>query len=105
MTVSGRSREVELGTVLPEGWRLASVDGPIPVAVDDAGRMKAQVRAGKWTVRVDAFRLDDPGEIRYPAGTQPLAAQEWIGFRARPGLRVAELTGAAAVDVSQTTFP
>lgn len=105
LTVSGSSREVQLGTILPEGWRLASVDGPVPVAVDDAGRMKAQVRAGKWTIRVDAFRLDDPGEIRYPAGVQPLAEQEWIGFRARPDLRVAELTGASSVDVSQTTFP
>ena len=35
--------------------------------------MKAQVRAGKWTVRVEAFRLDNPVEIRYAATAKPAA--------------------------------
>lgn len=68
LTVSGKSREEDLGTILPEGWKLARVESPIPVAVDDAGRMKAQVRAGKWTVQLAAFRFDNPQEFRYAEG-------------------------------------
>ncbi len=37
LTVSGKSREEDLGTILPEGWKLAAVESQIPVAIDDAG--------------------------------------------------------------------
>lgn len=105
LTVAGKSREEDLGTVLPEGWRLAGVESPLPVAVDGAGRMKAQVRAGKWTVRVDSFRTDDVREIRYPAGAKPAAEEQLVAFRARPDFRLVEITGAPSVDVSQVAFP
>lgn len=105
LIVSGKSREEELGVVLPEGWKIASIGGPIPVAVDDAGRMKAQVRTGRWKLRVDAFRLDQPKEFRYAPDAKPAVADELIGFRARPELRSVEVAGMPSVDVSQTTFP
>ena len=104
LTVSGQSREEDLGTILPEGWKLASVETPIPVLIEN-GRMKAQVRAGKWTVRATAFRFDNPKEIRYPEGARPAVAEELLAFKARPDLRVAEISGAPSIDVSQTTFP
>lgn len=105
LTVSGQSREEDLGGILPEGWRLASVSGPLPVAVDEAGRAKVQVRAGKWTLRLEAFRFDDPKEYRFAAGVTPAVAEELVAFRARPDFRVLEIGGATSIDVSQTTFP
>ncbi|MDR3405655.1 MAG: hypothetical protein P4L99_24385 [Chthoniobacter sp.] len=105
LIVSGKSREEDLGVVLPEGWKLASVEGPIPVAVDDEGRMKVQVRAGRWTLRAETFRLDQPKEIRYAPGAKPAVAEEFIGFRAKPDFRTVEILGMPSVDVSQTTFP
>jgi len=105
LSVSGKSREEELGNVVPEGWSLASVDAPVPVAMNDQGRMKAQVRAGKWTIRLDAFRTTDAGNIQFAQGVQPIVATELVGFRALPQFRMAELDGLQMVDVSQTTFP
>ena len=105
LIVSGKSREEEIGTVLPEGWKLASVQGAIPVVIDDAGRMKAQVRAGKWKVQADAFRFDNPKEFHYPANAKAAAEQELVAFRARPEFRIVEIIGPPAIDVSQTTFP
>ncbi len=105
LTVSGKSREEDLGTVLPEGWKLAAVEGPIPVSIDDAGRMKAQVRAGKWTVRLDAFRFDNPKEVRYAEGAKPAVEEELIAFHAQPEFRIVEIVGPPSIDVSQTTFP
>ena len=105
LTVSGKSREEDLGTILPEGWKLAAVESQIPVAIDDAGRMKAQVRAGKWTVRADTFRFDNPKEFGYAQGAKPAVAEELVAFRARPDFRIVEIAGAASIDVSQTTFP
>lgn len=105
LSVSGKSREEELGNVRPAGWQLSYVDSPVPVAVDGQGRLKAQVRAGKWTIHVDAFRTTDAGEIQFAPGAQPMVATELVGFRALPEFRLAELTGLTSVDVSQTTFP
>jgi hypothetical protein len=99
LSVSGKSREEDLGHIVPEGWSIGSVDAPVPVAVDDQGRMKAQVRAGKWTIRMDAFRTTDAGEIRFAQGARPIVATESVGFRAAPEFRMAELDGIEVVDV------
>ncbi len=105
LTVSGKSREENLGAVVPEGWRLSSVVSPIPVAVDDQGRLKAQVRPGKWKVQLVAFRTDNPTTWQYLAGVAAATPDQWVGFVSRPELRVVEIVDAPSVDVSQTTFP
>lgn len=103
--VAGKSREEDLGVVLPEGWKLAAVESPLPVMIDDAGRMKAQVRAGRWTLEASAFRTDNPAAFRYAPGATPAAAEQLVAFRARPDFRLVEIAGAPPIDVSQTTFP
>ncbi len=105
LIVAGKSREEVLGVVVPEGWKLSSVDSPIPVAVDDAGQVKAQVRAGKWTVSLSAFRLDHPEQVGYAAGAKPVAAEQFVAFRARPDFRLVEISGLRSIDVSQMPFP
>jgi hypothetical protein len=105
LTVSGKSREEQLGWILPDGWQLSLVESPIPVAVDDQGQMKAQVRAGNWKIQVHAFRNTDLDELQFAAGADPIAEVELVGFRAKPDFRIAEIEGVQAVDVNQTTFP
>ena len=105
LTVAGKSREEDLGLLLPEGWKLASISGPIPVAVDGEGRVKVQVRAGKWTLEAAAFRLDNPKQIRFPAGAVPVVKEELVAFQAKPDFRSLEVLGAPSVDVSQLSFP
>src|SRR5690606_19729997 len=47
LIVAGKSREETLGSVLPKGWQLSSVEASLPVAIDDQGLLKAQLRAGR----------------------------------------------------------
>lgn len=105
LSVSGKSREENLQTILPEGWSLAGVDSQLPTIVDDQGRMKVQVRPGKWIISVNAFRSRDTGDIRYAKDATPAVSQELIAFRAKPDFRTVEVTGVPRIDVTQTTFP
>jgi hypothetical protein len=105
LAVAGKSREQDIGAVLPQGWRLAAVNSPIPVLLDESRQMKAQVRPGKWTVQLDAFRLDNSKEFRYPPTVKPAVADELVGFRARPDFRMIDIVGPTPIDLTQTTFP
>ena len=105
LTVSGKNRELELGGILPSGWSLAGTDGPLPMAVDDAGRLKVQARAGKWTLHADAFHLQPANNIGFSADITPAATHELVALKAAPSFRVIEFQGLPTVDVSQTTFP
>lgn len=105
LSVAGKSREEELGHVLPEGWRLSSVEAPLPCAVDDAGRLKAQVRAGKWLVKITAYRTSPAQAVAYASDAKPLVKEELVGLQNEPGFRLIEILGIPAVDVAQTTYP
>lgn len=105
LSVSGKSREEKLGSVLPEGWQLASVNSPIPVSIDENGFLKAQVRAGKWIIRADSFRLNHAATFTFPAGADPVVEEELVAFRSQPDFRMVEVRGVPSIDVTQTTFP
>lgn len=105
VSVSGKSREEELGFVLPSGWQLSSVQSPIPIALDEAGKAKVQVHAGTWRIRIDAFRIEDLIQLAYSPETPPSSPRELVALRSRPLLRAVELQGAIPVDVNMTTFP
>jgi hypothetical protein len=105
LSVAGKSREEALGHLLPEGWRLSSVETPVPCAVDDAGKLKAQVRAGKWTLKFAAYRTSPATTIAYAKDSKPLAEDELVGLQHDPAFRLVEISGIPAVDVAQTTYP
>lgn len=105
LIVAGKSREEALGTVLPEGWRLAKIESPIPVAIDENGFLKAQLRAGRWSIKLRAFQTSDSKEIGFAEEANPAAVDQAIAFRAQPDFRQAEITGLPQIDVSQTQMP
>ena len=105
LSVAGKSREEDLHSILPEGWQLAMVDSPLPVAIDEAGHMKAQVRVGKWMMHLDAFHLTPAVTFGFATDASPLAQEELVAFKAAPDFRMVEVDGVPAIDVSQTTFP
>lgn len=105
MIVAGKSREESLGSVLPEGWQLATIDSPVPVAIDEKGFLKAQLRAGRWTIALRAFQTSDTKEVSFSNEVNPAVEDQAIAFRAQPDFRQAEITGLPQIDVSQTQLP
>ncbi|NLT72065.1 MAG: hypothetical protein GXX91_15420 [Verrucomicrobiaceae bacterium] len=105
MIVAGKSREETLGSVLPLDWQLAQVEAALPVAIDDAGQLKAQLRAGRWNITLRAFRTDPPERIAFAEGATPAVTDQALAYRARPEFRQAEITGLPQIDVAQTQVP
>ncbi len=105
LTATGKSREEELGFVLPEGWQLSYVTSSIPVAIDETGKLKAQIRAGNWTIVIDAFRNTDLKELKYSVETPPAKPTELLALQPAPNLRTVELQGLVPIDAQITRFP
>lgn len=105
LIVAGKSREESLGNVLPEGWQLAAVDSPLPVAIDEGGLLKSQVRAGRWKIVLKSFRTGSPETIGFSEGATPVTSDQAIAFQGQPEFRQAEIVGLPQIDAGQTEMP
>lgn len=105
LTATGKSREEDLGFVLPEGWQLSYVMSALPVAIDDTGKLKAQIRAGNWKIVLDAFRNEDFKELKYAVSTPPAQPVELLAWQSAPQLRTVEMQGVMPIDAQTTRFP
>lgn len=105
LIVAGKSREETLGTLLPLGWQLASIEAPLPVAIDEKGLLKAQLRAGRWNITLRAFQTSQPEQVAFAEGAAPAVPDQALAYRARPEFRQAEITGLPQIDVAQTQVP
>ncbi|MCP3986580.1 MAG: hypothetical protein GY723_19525 [bacterium] len=115
LRVSGESRERLLGHALPEGFVPLSLSGPIPAQLEPDGRLRVQVRPGRWTLRLHARHQGPVAELQLPALLEPASdhrvegelwdpIETWV-FEARPNLRLVDLRGATQIDPTQTELP
>jgi len=103
--VSGKAREVVLGPVLPDGVVPMALDSPLPARFEADGRLRLQVRAGRWSLRALA-RHDGPVvTLVAPQPTETWAEREIWVFRAHPDLRLVSIEEADAIDPQQTDLP
>ncbi len=106
LKVSGRSREVQLGRALPEGFVPMVLTSGLPVRVEGDGHLRLQVRPGTWTVQLSARGEGPISSLQRPdpQGTWVDGEEVWV-FDARPSLRQVLVEGVNAVDPTQTTLP
>ncbi|MDF1824247.1 MAG: hypothetical protein P1U68_06375 [Verrucomicrobiales bacterium] len=105
LIVAGKSREETLGTVLPKGWKLASISAPVPVAIDDRGLLKSQLRPGRWSITLRAFQINEVEGVSFSEGVTPAVADQSVAFEALPEFRQSEVIGLPQIDVAQTQVP
>jgi hypothetical protein len=102
---SGRAREVALAGALPADAAPISVGGDLPARLDPDGRLRVQVRAGTFTVKVLGRLAGQPRSIALPPTAPPWPPQEVWVFEATERLRQVQVSGASAVDPSRTDLP
>jgi hypothetical protein len=105
MDVSGVQREVTLTNTLLQGFIPLSISSKLPARLEPDGRLRVQVRPGRWTVEITARASSYITELFRPAQAAPWPGEEVWVFESNNSLRLVELEGAASVDPSQTRLP
>lgn len=105
LEAAGKAREAVLGKLLPDGFKLVSIDSPIPARVEPDGSLKVQVRAGTWDLTIKARHLGPVSDLTLPQAEPPLAPEEVWVFKAHNNLRLVSVEGLPSIDPQQTTLP
>lgn len=103
--VTGRMREVSTGAALPPGFEPIALDSPLPARIEPNGDLRVQVRAGQWTLRLEARALAPAGELGMARHDEVWPAEELWSFQPNLPLRHVELSGAEQVDAQQLALP
>jgi hypothetical protein len=103
--VAGKSREVVLGRALPDRFVPTWLDGPLPARVEPDGRLRVQVRPGRWALSLSSRHEGPVTSLTLPTNEEPWDLEEVWVFDARPHLRLVEVEGVPGVDPQQTTLP
>ncbi len=105
LNVAGRSREVLLGRALPDGFLPLALSSPLPSRLDPDGRLRVQVRPGRWQIALDARHEGPVESLALPEPGGPWDESEVWVFEARPQLRLVSVEDGQAVDPAQTRLP
>ncbi len=105
LRVSGRAREVDLGTTLPAGFELAWLGGQLPLRWAEGERLVVQARPGSWEVTLEARSTGPVAEMALSERESPWPAREVWVFAADPAVRAVRLTGAPGIDPQRTSLP
>jgi len=107
LRVSGASRDEQLGLALPAGFVPTALSGPLPARLEPDGRLRVQVRPGRWVFTLTARHEGPVATLALPAQAEDArwdASEVW-SFEAQPALRLVEIEGAPPVDPTQTELP
>ena len=105
INVAGGVREELFGPVLPEGFVPMSIDSYLPVRLEADGRLRAQVRPGRWQITLTARAPAVIDELSRPAGGTNLPETEIWSYRSNDRLRVTAVEGLPPVDPRQAQVP
>jgi hypothetical protein len=105
LDVAGQGREVALTGAGLAGFVGEALDSELPAQLAPDGRLRVQVRPGRWEVTLTARAPALTAALAVAAAAEPWPAEEIWSFQTEPRLRVAALEGAEAVDPERTGVP
>lgn len=103
--VSGSVREELFGPVLPDGFVPTSIHSALPARLEPDGRLRVQVRPGRWEVSLTARAADVRNSITLPAAESNLPDSEIWSYQSNDTLRVTAAEGLPPVDPMRVQVP
>ncbi|MBR9857092.1 MAG: hypothetical protein GYB38_05220 [Gammaproteobacteria bacterium] len=105
LEVAGEQRELLLGPMLLDQQIPLQLNSPLPTRLEPDGRLRVQVRPGRWSIRLLSRHPDNIDRLALPAIPAPWPEQEIWAFQAENQLRLVEVENLTAVDPQQTQLP
>jgi hypothetical protein len=103
--VAGAGREVLLGPVLPADFVPLNLSGGLPARYENDGRLRVQLRPGRFTLQLEARGAGAAASITRPEAAAPWPEEEVWSFEGMDRLRVAAVEGAEGIDAAQANVP
>ena len=103
--VSGSVREELFGPLLPDSYVPVSIDSQLPARLEADGKLRLQVRPGRWRVSLTARAPGVVDNVVMPAGESNLPDSEIWSYRANDRLRVTSASGPTPVDPARVQVP
>ncbi|MCH8158667.1 MAG: hypothetical protein IIA08_02225 [Proteobacteria bacterium] len=103
--VSGSVREEVFGPILPDGFVPISIQSQLPVKFEADGKLRFQVRPGRWTIYLIARGPGVTDSITRPPTGTSLPDEEIWSYQSNDRLRVTAAEGLPPVDPIQVEVP
>jgi hypothetical protein len=103
--VAGGVREELFGPVLPDGFIPVSMHSELPARLEADGKLRIQVRPGRWMITLTARAPDVANAIMLPEPETNLPDTEVWSYRSMDRLRVTAVEGLSPVDPQQAQVP
>ncbi len=105
LSISGVQRELILDGASLEGFVPLSLQTALPARIEAGGKLRLQVRPGRWILTLVARHPEPLTELPTFRGQAPWPATEVWVFDARNQLRLVEVEGVPTIDPRQTNLP
>lgn len=105
LDVAGRQRELLVGPGLLTEAIPVRLDSPLPARLEPDGRLRVQVRPGRYALTLATRQPGPVDTLPLPAIPEPWPGEEVWAFDSRPHLRLVEVSGGTPVDPRQTRLP
>lgn len=105
LQVAGQPREIMMGKALLSDFVITHISSSLPIRVDHNGMLQAQVRAGRWQIKIQARHAADPEQLTIEPQGSPWPESEVWFFSAASNVRQLKLSGVSAIDPSQAQLP
>jgi hypothetical protein len=105
LEVSGKTRELLIGPLLPAGFNVLSISSNLPVQWTPEGKIRVRTYAGKHSIEITGRTLQKSDHIEVPALSDPLwPKRELWAIQQDPDHRDLAID-LLSIDPTQTTFP
>lgn len=105
LSVSGKMREVALGSVLPKGFSLIGIQSKLPAFLDADGLLYVKVKPGEWEIIVAAFASPTLLTWQRPPINHLWPTDEVWVFAGNEKFRNGKISGAQPIDSEQAAMP
>lgn len=101
LSVSGKSRRVDLPSILPAGSLPTQLESSLPARLSREGRLSITARPGTWEILVTSVWLVPPSKFQSSSAETPWPEQEIWSFEAAPSVRTVQIEGGMSIDARQ----